>query len=253
MDLLGAYFVGYGWQIQLMALALAESDLARLLGVEVERTRASELTNVALVDTMLPDPEGVAAAAMRTSPAFSQARAQVAVAEEGSRAARGARFPSVAFSGNYNGWSDSKGTDQYEWNAAAQLALPLFTGGAITQGIARSDAVRRSAQEQLRLAELQLRQEIDRAISAAAEAHARVRSLTIAVASTAEVARIEKLALEAGSGTQTDYLGAEADLLVTRANLVNAHAREIVTRVDLARVTGNLSLEWLAQNLETQP
>jgi outer membrane protein TolC len=68
-----------------------------------------------------------------------------------------------------------------------------------------------------------------------------------------EVARIEKLSLDVGSGTQTDYLSAEADLLAARANLVNARYREIVTRVDLARITGQLSLEWLAQNLESRP
>jgi outer membrane protein len=235
------------------ALALAEGDLARLIGTEVAQTRAPELEAVELADTLPPDPERTIVEAIAKSPALAQARAQAAAAEAGGRVARGIRLPSIALAGGYNGWSDSKGNDQIEWNASAQLALPLFTGGAIESGIARSDAVRSGAFEQLRLSELQLRQDIERASTMVAEAHARVRSLKSAVASMTEVARIEKLSLDVGSGTQTDYLSAEADLLAARANLVNARYREIVTRVDLARITGQLSLEWLAQNLESRP
>lgn len=234
------------------ALALAEGDLARLIGAEVAQTRAPELEAVELADT-LPDPERTIVEAIAKSPALALARAQAAAAEAGRRVARGTRLPSIALAGGYNGWSDAKGNDQIEWNAGAHLALPLFTGGAIESGIARSDAVRRGAFEQLRLSELQLRQDVERASTMVAEAHARVRSLRSAVASMTEVARIEKLSLDVGSGTQTDYLSAEADLLAARANLVNARYREILTRVDLARITGQLSLEWLAQNLESRP
>jgi outer membrane protein len=235
------------------ALGLAEGDLARLIGTDVERTRAGELRAVDLADTLAPDSGRALKQALSQSPALAQARAQAAAAEAATGVARGVRFPSVGLAGNYNGWSDSKGNDQYEWNAAAQVSMPLFTGGAIRSGIARSDAASRGASEQLRLAELQLRQDVDRATTVVADAHARVRSLTSAVASMTEVARIERLALEAGSGTQNDYLDAEANLLVARANLVNAHYREIVARVELARITGQLTPEWLAQNLETRP
>ena len=236
--------------IYVSTLALAEADLARLIGSDAERTRASRLRSVDLADTLSPDPAAAAAEAVEQSPILTQARAQAAAAAAARGAARGARYPSLGLAGNYNGWSDSDGNDKYEWNAAAQLALPIFTGGAISKGIARADAASRGASEQLRLTELQLRQEVDRAITVVAGAHARVRSLKSAVASLTEVARIERLALEAGSGTQIDYLNAEADLLVARANLVNAHYREIVARVELARITGQLSPDWLAQNLE---
>lgn len=235
-------------------LALAEGDLARLIGSDdLERTRAGQLRAVELADSSAPDPAQTLAGAAARSPGLAQARAQAAAAQAARGVARGARLPSIGLAGNYNGWSDSKGNDQYEWSAAAQVALPLFTGGAIRSGIARSDATSRGAAEQLRLAELQLRQDVERAITVVADAHARVRSLSSAVASLTEVARIERLALDAGSGTQNDYLDAEANLLVARAGLVNAHYREIVARVELARITGQLSPEWLARNLETRP
>jgi outer membrane protein TolC len=91
----------------------------------------------------------------------------------------------------------------------------------------------------MRQIELQVEEAIDRALSGIREARARVESLVIAVARAEEVARIEQLLLETGSGTQTDFLSAEADLLAIRADLVDARHAEIAARVDLARVTGN--------------
>jgi len=67
----------------------------------------------------------------------------------------------------------------------------------------------------------------------------------------AEVARIEQLALEAGAGTQTDFLRADADLRKSRAQLIEARHMEILARIQLARTTGELSVEWLASTLET--
>jgi len=93
-------------------------------------------------------------------------------------------------------------------------------------------------------------QGVDRALAAVREAHARVAALGSAAEQSAEVARIERLSLEVGSGTQTDYLDAEANLLRARASLIEARHAEIAARIELARVTGELSLAWLALNLE---
>jgi outer membrane protein TolC len=139
-----------------------------------------------------------------------------------------------------------------EWNAGLLLSYPLFTGGAVRSAVARADAVERGATEQLRLARNQLAEEIDRALSALDESRARVRSLTAAVGQLTEVVRIEKLSLEAGSGTQTDYLRTEADLLSAQAGLVEARHTEIAARAELARVTGQLNSGWIAQSLENQ-
>jgi outer membrane protein TolC len=64
-----------------------------------------------------------------------------------------------------------------------------------------------------------------------------------------EVARIEKLALDAGSGVQTDYMTAEAQLLGVRASLTEARTAEAGARIELARVSGELSEDWLKSNL----
>ena len=63
------------------------------------------------------------------------------------------------------------------------------------------------------------------------------------------MARIEQLRVDAGVGTQTDYLAAEADLLASRAQLVEARNGEIAARVELARAAGGLDLGWFDRTL----
>jgi outer membrane protein TolC len=133
------------------------------------------------------------------------------------------------------------------------MSLPLFTGGAITSSIARADAAARGAGQEARLAEFEIAADVDRAYTVYVEAHALAQSLATAEARYAEVARIEKLALAAGSGTQTDYLDAEADLLVARARRTEALNAEIVARIELARVVGELDRAWLSRALVARP
>jgi outer membrane protein TolC len=119
--------------------------------------------------------------------------------------------------------------------------------------IRKAAAARTRAQEDLRLARITTRRAVLQAADRVREAEARTASLTAAAARYHEVARIEALALQAGTGTQTDFLGAEADLLNARAALAEARRAEITARVELARLTGALTLNWLDDTLETEP
>ena len=114
----------------------------------------------------------------------------------------------------------------------------------------KASADERIASEQLRLARLDVNKGIDRALAALRETHARVAALESAVQQSSEVSRIEKLSLDVGSGTQSDFLTAEANLLAARAALIEAHHAEIAARVELARILGDLSREWLARTVE---
>jgi outer membrane protein TolC len=233
------------------ALVTAEEDLARWLVVPVEETRAARLVAVALIDTLLPSAVEMLHGARENNPGVLEARAGAAAAAAGRRVARSARWPDLRLVGTHTSYGDAEGFEAGEWSAAVQAGLKLFSGGAISKGIDRADAAHRGAAEQLRLAESQLAGEIDRALAGALEADSRVRSLTKAVASYEEVARIESLSLHAGSGTQSDYLDAEASLLDARADLVEARHRQILARLELVRLTGTLDPAWLRQNLES--
>jgi outer membrane protein len=231
------------------ALDRAERDLARLIGTSAEEIRAAQLASVALIDHLLPDRESLEAQALRSSPVVAQARSRLASAEAGLAVARSGLWPELSLKGNYNYFGSGQGNYEAEWQSGIQLSYSIFEGGARSKAISRADEVKQSAREQLNLAEIQMNREIDRASSAVLEARARVDSLLTAVARFEEVARIEKLLLETGAGTETDFLNAEADLLTARANLVEARNGEISARVELARVTGLLSLPWLSQTV----
>ncbi len=95
--------------------------------------------------------------------------------------------------------------------------------------------------------------DLDRAWADLAAARARAASLAEAEARYAEVLRIEKLRLSAGAGVETDYLRAEADLLASRAAAADARNRAAAARAELARVAGELTPEWLARALVSEP
>lgn len=227
----------------------SERELARLLEAPVDETRAARLVPVQVDSAPPPSREDLAAAGIQVSPAVAQARSQVATAEAGIALARSILRPDLRAVGNYNEWTSSQGDFTGEWNVGLQLTVPLFDGGVARRRIARAEAGVVAAQEQVRLAELQVREDVDRAAAAAEEAEARIASLVKAEERFAEVVRVQKLMLDEGAGTQTDYLNAEADLLGARASLAEARHAAALARVDLARAAGLLTPEWLRENL----
>ncbi len=67
------------------------------------------------------------------------------------------------------------------------------------------------------------------------------------------MARVQKLLLAVGSGTQVDYLAAEAELAATRASATEARTAALLAEVELARLTGELSPDWFRRTLEAAP
>ncbi len=235
-----------------VGLNMAELELARLVGAHPEETRAERLMRVTAADTVLPTREALIARARDVSPALARARREQTAAQATRAVATSARWPTLELVGAY---VDRGGLDTehaLEWNVGVQLSYPIFTGGAIRKAIARADAEGHAAAARVRGVEQQLGREVDRATSAIEEARARVTALETAVSRFAEVVRIEVLRLDAGTGTQTDYLDAEADLLAAQAALAEARHGAIAARVELARVTGTLDLAWVEQHVEME-
>jgi outer membrane protein TolC len=193
------------------------------------------------------------AEAREASPAVEEARRRLAAADAGVALAKSAYRPELRAVANLNEWSSSELDLETEWNAGFQVAVPIFDGGLTRSRVARAEAARRGAAEQLRLAELDVEEAVDRAFAAADEADARVASLAKAVERFEEVARIQRLLLDAGAGTQTDTLNALADLLSARANLTRAGHGAVLARVQLARALGRLTPEWLRRSLTEGP
>lgn len=233
-------------------LDAAERSLARWLGVNPQRTTAEQLVPVRLTaahtvgarDELVQQFEAA-------NPDLAEAQQRSEAAELARRAAVSAWHPKLDVIGAYLLFASPNYDVKSEWQAGVRVSYPLFTGGARSRAVSSATARREAAEEQLRLTRLRGEEAIDLAITAVRESQARAAAVETAVQHLSEVARIEQLALEAGAGTQTDFLRAEADLRNARAQLIEAQHLQILALLRLARTTGELSVEWLASTLET--
>jgi multidrug efflux system outer membrane protein len=238
-------------------LDLTERSLARLVDLTPAETRVDLLHPVRLVEGVaLDDRAALVQRALAGNPELEAVMQAVEVAEAERRVATAAWIPNLRLGGGYQLFSSDNaisgdGGTTAEWNLGLALSYPLFTGGNRSGEVSRASARVDRAKEELRLEELQIREDVDRALNAALETGALVDALDRAVEHQTEVVRIEQLSLEEGAGTQTDYLRAEADLARARSLLVEAQHTEIAAWVQLAVVVGELTPEWLNRNLES--
>ncbi|HEU5261171.1 MAG TPA: TolC family protein [Gemmatimonadales bacterium] len=233
-------------------LSLALRELARLVEQDRRTVTAGSLRAVRLADTSRIEDEGsLITRARAANPDVERARQAVVTARAAHAAARAAWFPEIRLQGAYLGYGSGAGDFIAEWQGGARVSFPVFTGGARGSASARAAAQARSADSELALAERRIEAGVDQALSVVTEAATRRAALAAAVGHLMEVVRIERLRLEAGAGVQTDYLRAEAELLSARASELEARHAEISARVELARVTGDLTPAVLRRIVET--
>jgi len=234
-------------------LDVAEHELAQLTAIPLDSIRGT-LPLVTLGDTGLAVTSSRAALlaqADTSSPDLMEARRKKDAADAAVRGARATRLPELRASAGIVDRGAADSDFRAEWQAGVGISYPLYTGGERGGAIARAEADARVAAEHLRLATVNVSLTVDRAVAAVAEAHARVQALVSAAEQSDAVAQIERTALEVGSGTQTDYLEALAIALQTHSQLIEARHTEIAARIELARVTGQLSPAWIATNVES--
>jgi outer membrane protein TolC len=229
-------------------LDVAERDLGQLVALPAETARA-ELVPVRLNDTSVADRASLVATAQQNSPDVAQARRAAEAAAAGVGVARSLLLPQLQLAAAYVENGHSFTGYRPWWNAALQLSYPIFTGGSRSAAIRRNEAGAQAAEAQLRAAQQASELSVDGALATVTAARATVDALVTAVAQSQEVERIRLLSLQVGSGTETDYLDAEAKLLSNRAALVQARNAEIAARIELARVTGVLTPEWLTRTV----
>lgn len=233
-------------------LDLAERDLARALAADVAEVRAERLVEVTLADQAFEDRAAVLARLDGGNPQLRQAQLQLEAARWNQRAARSAWLPSVDVTAGYIGFGATGSDLTGEWQAAVRLAYPLFSGGARSARLTRAGWEVEAAEQRYRAARLRVEEAVDRALATALRSEAQVTALQAVVRHFTELARIEALRVAEGSGTEADYLDAESHLLRARAELIEARHQSIVARVEVARLTGRLSLEWVDQTLEAE-
>lgn len=236
------------------ALEVAELSLARLTGLHPSEVAAESLVPIRL-QTSSPslDRAVLLAQAEATNPELQRVRSRQKSALSTKRTAAAAWYPSVSLFGGYLGFGSAGGNLVTEWQGGAKVTYPIFTGGARSKTNARAGALVDIALQDVRRVELSVQDGVDRGLSAVRESRMRRAAVEEAVDHLSEVTRIERLSLDAGAGTLTEYLRSEAELLRARAMLIAARNNEIAARVELARVVGQLDTTWLNQQLENTP
>lgn len=233
-------------------LDAAERMLERLIGAGPGSLTARPLAQagVAAGDTV-PGRPALLAAAEAGNPDLARRSSRVTALRAARAEARGAWLPHLKVLGRVVQYGSGQGSEAVEWQTGVALSYPLFTGGARPAATERAAAEMAAAEAELAAARRDVADAVDRAWAAWTAAAGRVDALAAAVAQAEEVARMERLALDEGAGVQTDYLAALAELLRARAGLAEARAGLVSARVELARLTGELSPEWLAAHLES--
>lgn len=234
-------------------LELARRELSRVTGLAVDSLAAERLAPVPGPVAAAPDRALLLEQARTASPGVTRARTVLEAARSSTREVRARFFPTLELAGRYAQYGSGAGEFTGEWNAGVRLSYPVWAGGVRFRALERVAAEERVAEEELRLEEMGAAREVDVALTALTSALARTAALQAAVEQSAEVARIERLALDAGAGMQTDYLAAEAQLLQARAGLAEARHAAIAARIDLARAVGELSIGWIQANVESNP
>ena len=220
-------------------VGLAERSLARRTGLPLDRVRGRELAPVRLAPEQ-SDGEG-----RLTNPRIAEAGHAVAAAEARLSEERASRFPRLEATAGLVDYGTLDGSHTAEWQAGLQLSWPIFSGGLRGARISGAEAEARAARATLEDVELRVADAIDAAESALTEASARRSALAEAVAQWTEVARIERLALDNGSGVQSDLLRAQAGLFDASAGLARAEADVVRATVALARSRGTLDTTWI--------
>jgi outer membrane protein len=237
----------------------AEHQLAAVTGLPFASIHVARFVAPRLADTVFAsDTTGAARAALvgrvlsnNPDAVLAQRRASAAAAV--ATAARAMALPQLQASGAYLSPGSIDGNFHPDWQIGIQMSYALFTGGAVTSAVHAAEADARAANAGVRLAQLMAEDGVDQSLASLREARARTAALESAEAQAAEVVRIEALARGVGEGTQTDFLTAAADLLRTRVSLIDSRYAELLARIELARLTGELSPVWLARNVESLP
>ena len=234
------------------SLESAERTLARITGLPLDQTQASNLVPVSEASLPLPQRDHLEQQT-NDSPLVRQARAREAAQQATIDFERRGRRPEVFASAQELFYATPWAMLEDNWNVGVALRFNFFDGGATSARIARATSSALAATEQVRSAEVETGIALDRAIAELQQSRDTATSLASAVEKFEEVARIQKLLLDDGAGTQAAYLRAEADLLGARASLAAAQYRAVAARVEIARITGDLHPDWIATTFGAAP
>jgi len=153
------------------------------------------------------------------------------------------RYPAIALVGNYGNRAGAEMRDREEvWEVGVVLSLNIFDAGIISSDVRREQALQKKAEEELRLAELKAKTEIENALSFFREATQRLEVAEKALLESEEALRIEELKYKTGAGAITDVLLAESAMSLSQANYYQALYDRQAAITEYKRATGAIEV-----------
>ncbi len=190
----------------------AKVSLAALMGDEPS-AEGYALEDVPEERTHVPGPVDPSPALTQRAD-LSAAQSQTQAAERREALAKKSFGPEVAVIGS---WLSNRGLSLGESFPTHELSvvvrIPLFDGGARLAGLRQARAARAAADERLRGKRLEVAAQVRDAAARLDAAEAQLEAGKTQRALGSEVARVEKLKLDQGTGKIEDYLAAQAQRL----------------------------------------
>jgi outer membrane protein len=185
-------------------------------------------------------------AAYTTSPQVQIARANQELAAKEVDKNRYGHHPTLDAVGslNYNSQGDSSfgvGQDVTSAVVGLQLAVPLYSGGAISSRVREAIASRTRADQDLENARRTVAQATREAFLAVNTGLSEINALQQAVASNKLSVEASKLGQEVGVRTQVDVLNAQGLLFQAQRDLARAYYTTILGQLRLKQSVGRLT------------
>jgi outer membrane protein TolC len=127
------------------------------------------------------------------------------------------------------------------YTISAQARWSLFDGGRARAQAAREDKNKELAESRFAEARNSIRFEVERAYTTLVSNQSSIKTTEIAVSQAEEALRLAILRFQAGVGTQTDRINAEADLTRSRGNRTSAIIGYNRALAQLTRAVSNLT------------
>ncbi|OHB74834.1 MAG: hypothetical protein A2Z25_09635 [Planctomycetes bacterium RBG_16_55_9] len=217
--------------------------LANLLGLEDHIDQISLRGELELPEkAIVPEFEAALAEAWKERDDYLAARSALEAQARNVDAARAGHWPTVLLQGSYGerwaagptiGTGDESGD---LGRIGLAMEIPLYEGGRIDAKVREQRANLVGAQERLRKLELQIRLEIETALSNVRSSQERLDAIGKSIAQARESLRIERQKYELGNGAIVDVLDAQSALLETETTYyrVQAELQTALAQVKLA-------------------
>jgi outer membrane protein len=222
-------------------LSVAELALKNLIGVDLNQP--VEIKGELQVPVSEVDPESSVSRALAGRPELTQLKYQQQMASEMLKMARGAHFPALGLTGQYNYWGNQFkfGKDKWEsyYSVNLVLAFPIFDGFLNSAKVGESKAmIRQLDYSQKGLSEM-VKFEVREAILNLQQAKEALSSQGKTVEEAQEAVRIAELNYKEGLTTNLDVSSAHMALSQARTNYSQALYDCVIALAQLEKATGS--------------